>query len=123
MPIAQALVAYPQSCGAPKICTSPIQGCDNSLEGGNLSCYISDLTASYQNNEMIIFATWTLPTNMTTINLVWKVDIIQSTTLQSSYYGSGYFNFKGTLNLFSGQSASSGSNSISKRNVSVFNLL
>lgn len=120
MPGAQALVAVPQSGGAPRVYTSPIQGYQTTLAQGNLTYEVTDLTASYQNNEMIIFATWTLPTTMTTINQVWQAGPVSGTTLGAhSTTNSANLNSKSALNLLSGESQSGGGNSrLRKRNVS-----
>lgn len=118
---AQCLVAYPKSGAAPEVYTSPIAGYDTKLEKGNLTYEVSDLTASYQNNEMIIFATWTLPTTVTTINQVWQAGPLSGTTIQShSTSNSANLNSMGTVNLLSGQSQTQGGGNsrVRKRNVS-----
>ncbi|PON90234.1 Cytochrome b561 and DOMON domain-containing protein [Trema orientale] len=120
MPGAQALVAVPQSGGAPKVYTSPIQGYQTSLAEGNLSYEVTGLTASYQNNEMIIFATWSLPTTTTKINQVWQAGPVSGTTLGAhSTTNSANLNSKSALDLVSGQSQSGGgsSSNLRKRNV------
>ena len=102
---AQCLVAYPQSGGTPKVYTAPISSYSTNLEEGNLTYAVSDLTATYQNNEMIIFGTWALPTNVTTINQVWQAGSLSGTTIQAhSTSNSANLNSMGTVNLLSGQS-------------------
>lgn len=120
---AQSLVAYQQSAGTPKVYTAPIAGYSTNLEEGNLTYAVSDLTATYQNNEMVIFATWTLPTTVTTINQVWQAGPLSGTTIQvHSTSNSANLNSKGTVNLLSGQSQTQGGGNsrVRKRNVSNF---
>ncbi|KAJ7946389.1 Cytochrome b561 and DOMON domain-containing protein [Quillaja saponaria] len=94
MPGAQALVAILPSSGTPRAYTSPISGYTTQLEEGDLQYNVSGLTATYQNNEIIIFAT-----------------MAHSTT------NSANLNSKGTLNLLSGETQSTSGNSrIRKRN-------
>ncbi|KAF3451839.1 hypothetical protein FNV43_RR07935 [Rhamnella rubrinervis] len=115
----QSLVAYPQSSGAPVVYTAPIADYGTTLARGNLTYEVSDLTATYQNNEMVIFATWTLPTTVTTINQVWQTGPLSGTTIQShSTTNTANLNSKGTLNLLSGQSQTQGGGNsrLKKRN-------
>jgi len=117
---AQSLVAYPQSGGAPKVYTAPIADYSTKLEEGNLTYGVSDLNATYQSNEMIIFATWTLPTTVTTINQVWQAGPLSGTTIQAhSTSNSANLNSMGTVNLLSGQSQTQGGGNsrLKKRNV------
>ncbi|KAI6704652.1 hypothetical protein NL676_007614 [Syzygium grande] len=60
---AQALVAYQQSDGTMKAYTSPISGYQTQLQEGALSFNVSDLSATYASNEIIIFATIIPPSN------------------------------------------------------------
>lgn len=120
----QALVAYRQPDGKIRAYTSPITQYQTTLAEGNLAFDVSDLTATYANNEMIIFATLGLQNGTTTLHQVWQqgplsgnVPAIHSTTgpnVQSM----------GTLNLFSGQTATSSggaaNSKLRKRNVSHF---
>ncbi|KAL5574935.1 hypothetical protein UlMin_016634 [Ulmus minor] len=107
MPGAQSLVAYPQSGSAPKVYTSPIQGYSTQLAEGNLQYEVTNLTASYENNEMIIFGTWSLPTNMTSINQLWQDGPLSGGSPQVHSTGNPNINSKGTLDVLSGQSATS----------------
>ncbi|KAJ4878053.1 Cytochrome b561 and DOMON domain-containing protein [Raphanus sativus] len=70
---AQAIVAYPQPDGSVRVYTSPIRSYQTSLQEGDLSFNVSELSATYQNNEMIIFATLNVPvSNGGNINIVWQ---------------------------------------------------
>ncbi|KAL5574936.1 hypothetical protein UlMin_016635 [Ulmus minor] len=117
MPGAQSLVAYPQSGSAPKVYTSPIQDYRTQLAEGDLQYNVSNLTATYENSEMIIFATWSLPTNMTSINQVWQEGPVSGGSPQVHATGNANINSKASLDLLSGQSAtSSGGDRQKKRN-------
>ncbi|TQD92200.1 hypothetical protein C1H46_022170 [Malus baccata] len=116
MPGAQALVAWPQSSGTPKVYKSPIQSYSTTLAEGNLTYGVTDLTAEYLNNdEMIIFATWTLPTNFTTILQVWQEGPVSNGAPSIHDTVAANLNAKGTLNLLSGQTASTGGSSSTTR--------
>ncbi|KAB2637602.1 auxin-induced in root cultures protein 12-like [Pyrus ussuriensis x Pyrus communis] len=116
MPGAQALVAWPQSSGTPRVYTSPILSYSTNLAEGNLTYEVTDLTAEYLNNdEMIIFATWTLPTNSTTILQVWQVGPVSNGAPGIHETVAANLNAKGTLNLLSGQTASTGGSSSTTR--------
>lgn len=120
---AQSLVAFQQSNGTMRFYKSPI-GTSNyqaSLAEGSLTYEVSDLSAEYLNNdEMIIFATWVLPTNSTTILQVWQEGPVSNGLPSVHPTVAPNTNAKGTLNLLSGQTASSGGggSKFRKRNVS-----
>ncbi|KAF4379188.1 hypothetical protein G4B88_010582 [Cannabis sativa] len=118
MPGAQSLVAYPRSSGGPRVYTSPIgQTYQTSLAEGNLTYPVRDLSATYQNNEMIIFATWTLPTTTSTITQVWQSGPLSGTTIGPHQTSGDNTRSKSSLNLLSGQSQSGGgSSTLRKRN-------
>ncbi|KAI5330759.1 PREDICTED: cytochrome [Prunus dulcis] len=119
---AQCLVAFQQSNGTMRFYKSPI-GTSNyaaSLAEGSLTYEVSDLSAQYLNNdEMIIFATWALPTNSTTILQVWQEGPVSNDLPSGHPATAPNINAKGTLNLLSGQTASSGGGGsrLRKRNI------
>ncbi|XP_009374883.2 cytochrome b561 and DOMON domain-containing protein At4g17280-like [Pyrus x bretschneideri] len=124
MPGAQSLVAWPQSSGTPKVYTSPIQGYSTKLAEGKLKYEVTDLTAQYLNNdEMIIFATWALPTNSTTILQVWQEGPVSSGAPGIHSTVAANLNAKGTLNLLSGETASTGSGSSTTRKKNIHGVL
>ncbi|KAI4298784.1 hypothetical protein L6164_032302 [Bauhinia variegata] len=111
---AQGLVAIPQSSGTPRVYTSPISGYGTSLAEGTISYNSSGLSATHQNNEIIIFATLMLPTGTTTLVHLWQEGPLSGTTLEAHQMGSANTNAKETLDLVSG-SAAGGGNSIGRR--------
>lgn len=119
---AQSLVAFQQSSGTTKVYKSPIgSSYSTSLVEGNLTYEVSDLSAEYLNSdEMIIFATWALPTNSTTILQVWQEGPVSSDSPSAHVTVAPNINAKGTLDLLSGQTTSSGGGGsrIRKKNVS-----
>lgn len=117
---AQSLVAFQQSNGTTRVYKSPISSYQTNLAEGNLDYVVSDLSAEYLNNdEMIIFATWTLPTNSTTILQVWQQGPVSSDSPSVHPTVAPNTNAKQTLNLLSGQTASSGGGGsrIRKKNI------
>ncbi|XP_021831659.1 cytochrome b561 and DOMON domain-containing protein At5g47530 [Prunus avium] len=118
---AQSLVAFQQSSGTTKVYKSPIgSSYSTSLVEGNLTYEVSDLSAEYLNSdEMIIFATWALPTNSTTILQVWQEGPVSSDSPSAHVTVAPNINAKGTLDLLSGQTTSSGGGGsrIRKKNI------
>ncbi|GMN36577.1 hypothetical protein TIFTF001_006133 [Ficus carica] len=112
----QALVATPPSGGnTARAYTSPINGYQTTLAEGNLTYNVTGLSATYQNEEMTIYGTWTLPSGMTTINQVWQAGPISGSTLSIHSTASDNLNSKGTLDLLSGASQSGGGNPRQRR--------
>jgi hypothetical protein len=114
---AQALVAIPQSSGSPKAYTSSIADTRTQLQEGSIRYPVSGFSATYQNNEVTIFATLTLPNGTTSIVHVWQDGITTSdSTPQEHSHESSHSNSKEVLDLVSGTSqASSGIGSRQRR--------
>lgn len=69
----QALVAYQKSDGTMRVYTSPVTSYQTQLQQGDLSFNVSDLSATYLNNEFTIFATLNLDKfNSTILNHLWQ---------------------------------------------------
>uniref|UniRef100_A0A2N9J7R9 Cytochrome b561 and DOMON domain-containing protein n=1 Tax=Fagus sylvatica TaxID=28930 RepID=A0A2N9J7R9_FAGSY len=66
----QSFVACPRSDGSLAAYTSPITSYETSLQEGNLSFPVYDVSATYENNSVTIFATLELPSNTTTIETI-----------------------------------------------------
>ena len=83
---------------------------------------MTDLSGEVQSGEVIIYATWTLPTNTTSILQVWQEGPVASGTPQGHATDAANLNAQGTLDLLSGQTTSSGgaSSTRKKKNVSNF---
>jgi hypothetical protein len=114
---AQALVAIPQSSGSPKAYTSSIADTRTQLQEGSIRYPVSGFSATYENNEVTIFATLTLPNGTTSIVHVWQDGITTSdSTPQEHSHESSHSNSKEVLDLVSGTSqASSGIGSRQRR--------
>lgn len=71
---AQSLVAFQKSDGTMRVYTTPITRYQTQLQQGDLSFPVSDLSATYVGNEIIIFATLKLDSNLSSskVNLVWQ---------------------------------------------------
>ncbi|KAG2302121.1 hypothetical protein Bca52824_030772 [Brassica carinata] len=116
---AQAIVAYPQSDGSLRAYTSAITSYQTSLREAGLSFNVSELSATYQNNEMIIFATLTLPlANGGNINTVWQDGSLSGNNLLSHPTSGNNIRSVFTMNLLSGASggAAGGDSKLKKRN-------
>ncbi|GMY31698.1 cytochrome b561 and DOMON domain-containing protein At5g47530 [Fagus crenata] len=68
----QSFVACARSDGSLAAYTSPITSYRTSLQEGNLSFPVYDVSATYENNSVTIFATLELPNNTTIVNHVWQ---------------------------------------------------
>ncbi|XVF20771.1 hypothetical protein REPUB_Repub12eG0031700 [Reevesia pubescens] len=68
----QALVAFQRDDGTMEAYTSQIRSYATQLQQGNLSFPVHGVSSIVKDNEMIILATLTLPTNITTVNHLWQ---------------------------------------------------
>ncbi|KAF8391651.1 hypothetical protein HHK36_023958 [Tetracentron sinense] len=116
----QALVAYQSSEGNLTAYTSPVTNYSTKLEKGDLSFAVSDLSAVFANNEMIIFATVELPNNTTTVNQAWQEGPLDGKTPGTHARSGANLISMGTLDFLSGQTAATGggNSKARKRNVS-----
>lgn len=116
----QALVAIPQSSGSPRAYTSSISSYGTQLEEGNISYPHTGLTATYQNSEVTIYATLTLPSGTTSLVHLWQDGPLSGSTPQAHDTGSTNIQAKERLDLLSGSSeqGSSGGSLRRRRNVS-----
>jgi len=122
---AQAIVAYPQSDGTVRVYTSPIRSYQTSLLEGDLSFNVSGLSATYQNNEIVVLASLKLAQDLGnggTINTVWQDGSMSGNSLLPHPTSGNNVRSVSTLNLVSGVSAAAGgaggSSKLRKRNVS-----
>uniref|UniRef100_A0A5B7BXX4 Cytochrome b561 and DOMON domain-containing protein n=1 Tax=Davidia involucrata TaxID=16924 RepID=A0A5B7BXX4_DAVIN len=118
----QALVAFQQSDGTMKAYTSPVTSYRTNLQEGNLDFAVSDLSATYKNNEITIFATLKLPSNTTTVNHVWQDGPLSGTSPGMHDTSGPNVQSMGSLNILSGQSvptttATGGNSKTKKRNI------
>ncbi|KAK9051787.1 hypothetical protein SSX86_028415 [Deinandra increscens subsp. villosa] len=119
----QALVAFQQSDGSMRVYTSPITGYTTQLAEGDLSFPVSDLSATYSNNEIIIFATLGLQNGTgSTINQVWQEGQLSGNVVTAHATSGDNIKSVGTLNVVSRQSGSAGgasgtSSKTKKRNI------
>ncbi|CAH8384222.1 unnamed protein product [Eruca vesicaria subsp. sativa] len=117
---AQTIVAYPQPDGSVRVYTSPITTYQTSLKESELSFNVSELSATYQNNEMIIFATLRLPLgNGGNINTLWQDGSLSGTNLMPHLMSGNNIRSVSTLSLLSGPSrgGSGGDSKVKKRYV------
>ncbi|MCL7034252.1 hypothetical protein MKW94_025476 [Papaver nudicaule] len=99
----QALVAY-QKDGQMTAYTSPITKYGTSLAEGKLSFDVPNLTASFQNREMTIFATIQLE-NSTVVNQVWQEGPLSNGVPTIHSMAPANRQSMGSLDFLSGQSS------------------
>lgn len=117
---AQAIVAITQSSGSPTVYTSSIADTNTQLQEGSIRYPVSGLSAIYQNNEVTIFATLTIPNDTTSLVHVWQDGVVSGSTPQEHSHESDHQNSKELLDLVSGTSqvATGISSRQKRRNVS-----
>ncbi|CAN8231679.1 unnamed protein product [Cochlearia groenlandica] len=121
---AQAIVAYPQSEGTVRVYTSPVTSYQTSLQEGDLSFNVSALSATYENNEIVVFASLRLSQDLVnggTVNTVWQDGSMSGNSLLPHPISGNNVRSMSTLNLVSGVSAAAGggggSSKLRKRNI------
>ncbi|XP_052182713.1 cytochrome b561 and DOMON domain-containing protein At5g47530 [Diospyros lotus] len=118
----QAIVAFQKSDGTMSVYTSPVTAYQTNLQQGDLSFPVSDLSATFSDNEIVIFATLQLPNNSSTVNQVWQDGPVSNGSPQTHDTSGANVQSMASLNLLSGQSApagggGAGSSKIKKKNI------
>lgn len=116
---AQALVAYQKSDGSMRFYTSSVTDYQTTLQEGDLKFPVADLSASFANNEIIIFATLNIQ-NTTTLNQVWQNGPVASDKPGGHAISGANIQSSGSLNILSGQAGSTnggGGSKTKKRNI------
>ncbi|KAI4365035.1 hypothetical protein MLD38_021055 [Melastoma candidum] len=85
------------------------------LQEGNLSFSVSDLSATFSNNEMIIFATVTPPSG--NINQVWQEGPLVEGSPSAHVTTGPNGQSKGPLNLATGAKSDGGNSKLRRRNI------
>lgn len=117
---AQALVAFQNSDGTMRVYPAPVTSYQTGLQPGDLSFQVSDLTATYANNEIIIFATLNLGKLSSTVNQVWQEGPVSGASPSVHTTSGPNVQSMGTLNLLSGESGTAGgimNSKTKKRNI------
>ncbi|XP_041024258.1 cytochrome b561 and DOMON domain-containing protein At5g47530-like [Juglans microcarpa x Juglans regia] len=120
---AQALVAYQFSNGSLAFYQSQITSYATTMAESNLTYAVPELTATYSNSEIVIYATLALPNSITTINHVWQVGPVKDDKPQSHSLDDANTNSKGVLNLLSGEAGTSGGGGSRSRDKNVHGVL
>ncbi|GMG98743.1 hypothetical protein Nepgr_000583 [Nepenthes gracilis] len=105
---AQALVAVQNSSGILQAYTSNVQTYETTLAESLLSFSVSSLSAEMSGNQMMIFATVQLPDNNTSVTQVWQVGPVTGGSPQPHAQTGDNLKSVGSVDLLSGQVASSG---------------
>ncbi|KAF5728855.1 cytochrome b and DOMON domain-containing protein [Tripterygium wilfordii] len=115
---AQALVAYQKLDGTMTAYPAPVDTYQTTLQEGKLSFQVSELSATFANNEIIIYATLVLPGNTTTVNQVWQNGPLSPIGAPARHSVTGdNIQSSGTLNLLSGEETSGGNSKEKKKNI------
>ncbi|KAE9609529.1 hypothetical protein Lal_00006268 [Lupinus albus] len=114
---AQAVVAILQSNGTTRVYTSSIGSTTTQLQEGSISYDVTGLSATYENNEVTIFATLTLPNGTTSLVHLWQDGALSSSSSipQQHYQNPSHLSSKETLDLVSGQTQARASSSGTSR--------
>ena len=115
---AQAVVAYQLTNGTMRAYTTQIKSYATTMPEGNLIYNVSDLTATYANNEIIVYANLGLPSDTTTINQVWQEGPVTNDSPGAHSFENDNTMSFGTLNLLSRQYARAAKFEASIKNVS-----
>ncbi|KAK6139048.1 hypothetical protein DH2020_027215 [Rehmannia glutinosa] len=105
---AQALVAFQKADGTMRAYTAPVSGYQTQLQEGDLSFPVSDLSATYARNEMIIFATLKLDNLSSTVNQVWQEGPVSGDSPAMHSTTGPNVQSTGNLNLLSGATGTTG---------------
>ncbi|KAL0363145.1 UNVERIFIED_CONTAM: cytochrome and DOMON domain-containing protein [Sesamum calycinum] len=117
---AQALVAFQKSDGTMRAYTAPIAGYQTQLQEGDLSFPVSDLSATYARNEIVIFATLKLDGLNSTVNQVWQEGPLSGDSPAMHPTSGPNVQSMGTVNLLSGETgaaAGAGNSRTKKKNI------
>ncbi|XP_022928489.1 cytochrome b561 and DOMON domain-containing protein At5g35735-like [Cucurbita moschata] len=113
----QALIAYRNSSALPHVYTSSVDPPGPTLQQSTLRFAVPDLSATYANNELTIFATFRLPSNMTTINQVWQVGPMIGGSPSSHSLAEENRASRSKLDLLTGSSTAAEDTVLKKRNI------
>nr|XP_043611345.1 cytochrome b561 and DOMON domain-containing protein At4g17280-like [Erigeron canadensis] len=104
----QAIVAFQQDDGKMKVYTSSIRSYTTRLQEGDLSFPVSDLSATYTKNEIIIFATLGLHNLSTNLNQLWQDGQVSRNSPMAHDTSGNNTKSMGTLNVLGHSRSASG---------------
>lgn len=122
----QSLVAYHNSSGGIRAYTSSVTSTYTKLPESNLSFGVPNITATFENSEMIIFAILELSSGMTKVNQVWQEGPMDGDTPGIHSMSGGNGQSMEVVDFLSGQTTASGGGTNSRlrrRNVSASNYI
>ncbi|KAL0321082.1 UNVERIFIED_CONTAM: cytochrome and DOMON domain-containing protein [Sesamum radiatum] len=114
---AQAVVAFKKADGTMRAYTAPVTSYQTQLQQAVLSFQVSDLTATYTRNEIIIFATLKLDNLSSTVNQVWQEGPLSGDSPAMHLNSGSNVQSFGTLNLLSGTTAGALDSKTRKKNI------
>ncbi|XVF81500.1 hypothetical protein PTKIN_Ptkin15bG0160200 [Pterospermum kingtungense] len=119
----QALVAYVNSSGVPHAFTSSIDSMSPSMQQSNLSFGVPNISATFENNEMTIFAVLSIPSNLSSTNQVWQEGPVSNDQLGIHPTTGANMQSAGSVNFLTGESTGSGSGGSRTRRKNVHGVL
>lgn len=103
----RSLIAFRHSNGTLLVHTYNIAD-QNSPQPSPIDFTVKDMAVEFQNNQITIFATWTLKNNKTTVNHVWNTGAqVIAVVPQSHAFNTANLASKGTIDLKSGVATTS----------------
>ncbi|KAF5196887.1 Cytochrome b561 and domon domain-containing protein [Thalictrum thalictroides] len=120
---AQSLVAFIGTDGSMRAYTSPITAYRTTLEPGDLSFPVSDVSAVLEKNEMIIFASIQLLSNSSKVNHLWQEGPLNGDIPGIHALSAANMESMATLDFLSGKTATVGGGNSKQKNKNVHGVL
>ncbi|KAE8730497.1 Acyl-CoA N-acyltransferases superfamily protein isoform 1 [Hibiscus syriacus] len=115
----QALIAFVNSSGVAQAFTTSIDSLGPSMQQTDLSFPVPSLSATFENNEMTIFAVLRISKNLLSTSQVWQEGRVSNGQIQPHSTTGASVQSAGSINFFTGQSGggSSAGSRTRRRNV------
>ncbi|XP_022758950.1 cytochrome b561 and DOMON domain-containing protein At5g35735-like [Durio zibethinus] len=111
----QALVAFVNSSGVAHAFTTSIDSMGPSMQQSVLSFDVPSLSATFENNEMTIFAVLRISGNLLSTSQVWQEGPVTNDRLGTHPIGGANLQSTGSVNFLTGQTGGSSSGSRTRR--------
>lgn len=111
----QALVAFVNSSGVAHAFTTQVNLPSPTMQQSNLSFEVPSLSATFENNDMTIFAVLRISENLLSTNQVWQEGPVTNDVLGMHPTSGENMQSVASVNFLTGQSGGSASNSRARR--------
>ncbi|XP_021274990.1 cytochrome b561 and DOMON domain-containing protein At5g35735 [Herrania umbratica] len=111
----QALVAFVNSSGVAHAFTTQVNPPSPTMQQSNLSFEVSSLSATFENNDMTIFAVLRISENLLSTSQVWQEGPVSNGVPGIHPTSGEHLQSVGSVNFLTGQSGGSASNSRARR--------